>query len=121
MDVAGPEGQQDVAGLEQRAQRVGRVGHRRSDAHGAVAQAVSKNPNAIGYVGLSYLNDDLKGLTVNGEKASIDNPTAYPISRVLYMFTKGWPTGTTLQFINFVMHPQKGQKIVAEADFIPLY
>ncbi len=89
--------------------------------NGAVAQAVSKNQNAIGYVGLSYLNKELKGLSVNGEKASIENPAAYPISRVLYMFTKGWPTGTTLKFINFIMNPQKGQRIVAEADYIPLY
>jgi len=91
--------------------------------NGAVAQAVSKNSYAIGYVGLSYLNKDLKAVTVNGETASAENAMsgAYPVSRVLYMFTKGWPTGTTLKFINFVMHPAKGQKIVAEAGDVPLY
>jgi phosphate transport system substrate-binding protein len=91
--------------------------------NGAVAQAVSKNKNAIGYVGLSYLNDDLKPTTVGGTAASIETALngSYSISRVLYMFTKGWPTGTTLQFINFVMHPEKGQKIVAETGYVPLY
>jgi phosphate transport system substrate-binding protein len=91
--------------------------------NGAVAQAVSKNTFAVGYVGLSYINDELKPVTVNGVEGNMDNALngSYPVSRVLYMFTKGWPTGMTLQFINFMMHPQKGQKIVAETGFVPLY
>jgi phosphate transport system substrate-binding protein len=91
--------------------------------NGAVAQAVSKNKNAIAYVGLSYLNDDLKSVTVAGIPATLETALngSYPISRVLYMFTKGWPKGRILQFISFVMHPEKGQKIVAEAGFVPLY
>ncbi len=91
--------------------------------NGAVAQAVARNTFAVGYVGLSYINDELKPVTVNGVEGNLDNALngSYPISRVLYMFTKGWPKGVTLQFINFVMHPQKGQKIVAEAGFVPLY
>ncbi len=91
--------------------------------NGAVAQSVAKNSYAIGYVGISYLNKDLKALTVNNVEASAENAMSgsYPVSRILYMFTKGWPTGTTLKFINFVMHPAKGQKIVAEAGYVPLY
>ena len=88
-----------------------------------MAQAVAKNSYAIGYVGLSYLNKDLKAVTVNGVEASAETAMsgAYPVSRVLYMFTKGWPTGATLQFINFIMHPAKGQKIVTETGYVPLY
>jgi phosphate transport system substrate-binding protein len=91
--------------------------------NGAVAQAVSKNKYAIGYVGLGYINDELKPLKVAGVAGSIETALSgtYPISRVLYMFTNGWPTGNTLKFINFVMHPQKGQKIAAEEGFVPLY
>ena len=91
--------------------------------NGSVAQAVSKNKYAIGYVGLSYLNKELKAVSVNGVAASAENAMSgsYPVSRVLYMFTKGWPTGNTLKFINFVMHPAKGQKIVEEAGYVPLY
>jgi phosphate transport system substrate-binding protein len=37
------------------------------------------------------------------------------------MFTSGWPTGDTLNFINFVLHPEKGQKLVEEAGFVPLF
>jgi len=91
--------------------------------NGAIAQAVSKNKYAIGYIGLGYVNNELKGLKVNGIEGSIETALSntYPITRVLYMFTKGWPTGDTLKFINFMMHPQKGQKIAAEEGFVPLY
>ena len=84
---------------------------------------MAKNKNAIGYIGLGYVNDDVKALMVNritGSKDTTLNGT-YPISRPLYMFTPGWPEGDTLNFINFVLNPEKGQKYVAEAGFVPLY
>jgi phosphate transport system substrate-binding protein len=91
--------------------------------NGAVVQAVSKNKNAIGYIGLGYLNESVKGLMVNSimgsAKTTLDG--TYPISRALYMFTDGWPKGDTLNFINYVLNPQKGQKYVEEAGFVPLY
>jgi phosphate transport system substrate-binding protein len=91
--------------------------------NGAIVQVVSKNKNAIGYIGLGYVNESVKGLTVNGitgsAKTTLDN--TYPISRALYMFTEGWPTRDTLNFINFVINPQKGQRYVKEAGFVPLY
>jgi phosphate transport system substrate-binding protein len=91
--------------------------------NGAVVQAVSKNKNAIGYIGLGYVNESVKGLTVNGITGSAKTTLngTYPISRPLYMFTEGWPKGDILNFINYVMHPQKGQKYVEEAGFVPLY
>ena len=91
--------------------------------NGAVVQAVSKNKNALGYIGLGYLDESAKALSVNeitGSEETTLNGT-YPISRPLYMFTAGWPKGDTLNFINFVIHPQKGQKYVADAGYVPLY
>jgi phosphate transport system substrate-binding protein len=91
--------------------------------NGAVVQAVSKNKNAIGYIGLGYMNKDVRALSVDrvvGSEETTLNGT-YPISRPLYMFTAGWPTGDTLNFINFVLHPEKGQKYVREAGYVPLY
>jgi phosphate transport system substrate-binding protein len=91
--------------------------------NGAVVQAVSKNKNAIGYIGLGYLDESVKGLTVNRIRGSEETTLngIYPISRALYMFTAGWPEGDTLNFINYVIHPQKGQKYVSEIGFVPLY
>jgi phosphate transport system substrate-binding protein len=91
--------------------------------NGAVVQAVSKNKNAIGYIGLGYVNKEVKALKVNNIAGSPETTLngTYPISRALYMFTAGWPQGDALNFINFVVHPQKGQKFVAEAGFVRLY
>ncbi len=91
--------------------------------NGAVAQAVAKNKNAIGYVGIGYLNKDLKTVKVNGVTPTKETTASgeYPISRTLYMFTNGWPEGTTLQFINYVLHPDKGQPLVEETGYVARY
>ena len=91
--------------------------------NGAVAQLVAKNKNAIGYIGIGYMNKDVKPLQVNSIKGSIETTLngIYPISRPLFMFTPGWPKGVTLNFINFVLHPEKGQKYVGAAGYVPLY
>jgi phosphate transport system substrate-binding protein len=88
-----------------------------------VVQAVSKNKNAIGYIGLGYLEDNVKDLTVNGVRGSEETTLngTFPVSRPLFMFTSGWPEGDTLNFINYMIHPQKGQKYVSEIGFVPLY
>jgi phosphate transport system substrate-binding protein len=91
--------------------------------NGAVAQAVAKNKNAIGYIGIGYLNQDVKALSANGIKGSIESTLngTYPISRPLFMFTPGWPKGEALNFLNFVLNPEKGQKYVGEVGYVPLY
>ena len=91
--------------------------------NGAVAQAVAKNKYAIGYIGLGYLNNEVKAVSANGIVGSKETTLngAFPISRPLFMFTQGWPKGDTVNFLNFVLHPEKGQKLVEEAGYVPLY
>ena len=90
---------------------------------GAVIQAISKNKNAIGYDGIGYINDTVKPLSINGVKGTPETALdgTFPVSRALYMFTKGWPKGDVLNFINFMVNPEKGQKYVEEAGFVRLY
>jgi phosphate transport system substrate-binding protein len=91
--------------------------------NGAIVQAVSNNKHAMGYIGIGYLNESVKPMKVNGvtgTKETTLNGT-YPISRPLFMFTNGWPTGDTLDFVNYMLHPEKGQKDVARAGYVPLY
>jgi phosphate transport system substrate-binding protein len=90
---------------------------------GAVAQAIANNKFAIGYLGIGYLNDKVKAVTVNNIAGTAETTLngTFPISRPLFMFTRGWPSGDALNFINFVLNPQKGQKLVKEAGFVPLH
>jgi phosphate transport system substrate-binding protein len=91
--------------------------------NGAVVQAVAKNKNAIGYIGLGYMNESVKACTVDGVTGSEETTLngSFPVSRPLYMFTNGWPTADTANFINYVLHPQKGQEHVRAAGYVPLY
>lgn len=91
--------------------------------NGAVLQTVAKNKNAIGYIGLGYMSKSVKPLSVNkviGTSETTLNGT-YPVGRPLYMFTNNWPEGKIAKFINYVLHPEKGQKLISEIGFVPLY
>jgi len=89
---------------------------------GAVVQAISKNSNAVGYVGVGYINDTIKALSVNGVVGSKETTLngKFPISRPLFMYTKGQPTGEIKDFIDYVLNKDKGQKLVEESGFVPL-
>jgi phosphate transport system substrate-binding protein len=69
------------------------------------------------------VDKSVKALTVNGIPGNAETALSgvFPVSRALFMFTRGWPTGDIYKFINYVLHPQKGQKFVKEAGFVPLY
>lgn len=88
---------------------------------GAVTTAVAKNRYAIAYVGIGYLNKNVKALSVNGVKGSADTALSkeYPLSRELYMYTNGEPAGEAAKFIAFLKSKQ-GQKIVADVGYVPL-
>ena len=91
--------------------------------NGAIVQAVANNKHAIGYIGIGYVAPLVKTLSVNGiagsEKTTLDG--SFPISRPLFMFTNGWPQGRTLDFINYVLNPEKGQNQVAASGYVRLY
>jgi phosphate transport system substrate-binding protein len=90
--------------------------------YGALSQAVAKDPNGIGY---SSFNTAKKA---GAKLVSIDNITpteenvqkqTYPYARPLHLYTsKGTAKKAALDFIGYVTSAN-GQKVVAEADFIP--
>lgn len=92
----------------------------------AIADEVSGNVKAIGYYGMGYISPAQKALKVssNGNPGTLpSNETVlsgdYPISRPLFMYTNGEPTGLVKEFMDFV-YSAEGQKIVAALDFVPL-
>jgi phosphate transport system substrate-binding protein len=91
--------------------------------NGAIVQAVSNNKHAIGYIGIGYLNDAVKPMKVDGVEGTKETTLngTFPISRPLFMFTNGWPTGDTLNFVNYMLNPETGQKHVEKSGYVPLY
>lgn len=93
----------------------------------AIVEEISSNPQAIGYIGLGYLNDKQKALKVaKDEKSpyifpSVQTVTSgkYPISRSLLFYTNGEPAEKVKSFIDFALS-KKGQEIVLKMDFVPI-
>lgn len=90
--------------------------------NGAVVQAVSKNKNAIGYIGIGYLDKSTKSVQVNGKTASPETALSreWPLSRELYLYTNGQPAADIKAFIDYMLDPQRGQKDVLAVGFVPL-
>ncbi|MDR1952126.1 MAG: phosphate ABC transporter substrate-binding protein [Elusimicrobiota bacterium] len=93
----------------------------------AIFDEVSQNPHAVGYVGMGFSNDEVKVLKIAKDKKSkYIAPTpgnilsnSYPISRLLFLYTKKDSSVTVKEFISFALSPE-GQKIVLETDFVPI-
>ncbi|MBA2880984.1 phosphate transport system substrate-binding protein [Desulfosalsimonas propionicica] len=91
--------------------------------NGAAVETVKGNPYAIGYIGIGYLDEDLKNVKIDGVEGTPETTASgeFPVSRYLYYFTDGWPSGTALKFINFALHPEKGQPLAENVGYVPLY
>jgi phosphate transport system substrate-binding protein len=92
-----------------------------------VVALVARTPCAIGYSGMGYATDEVKMLSTSRKK---DEPAIaptvetaksgeYPISRPLYIYTAGEPTGATKAYLEWVMSA-KGQRIVLELGYVPV-
>ncbi|MDR0728595.1 MAG: PstS family phosphate ABC transporter substrate-binding protein [Prevotellaceae bacterium] len=96
-------------------------------ATGAIIQSISQTRGAIGYVGLAYLNKDVKTLPVSydGGKNYIEPSIAnaknatYPIVRPLIYYYITQTEKNVKPFITYVLS-DAGQKIVADLGFISL-
>ncbi|MDY0204538.1 MAG: phosphate ABC transporter substrate-binding protein [Desulfovibrio desulfuricans] len=90
--------------------------------NGSVVQTVSKNKNAIGYVGLGYVDKSTRPVTVDGVSPSAETAISkqWPIARELYIFTNGAPQGAVKEFVEYLVAPDKGQKDVLAVGYVPL-
>ena len=94
-------------------------------ATGAIVMEISQNKNAIGYIGIAYLDDSVKSIDLKTDSGPVSpsaenvKSKAYPLARPLYFYTDGQPTGPAKEFIDFVMSPV-GQDIVSEVGYIPV-
>jgi phosphate transport system substrate-binding protein len=87
----------------------------------AIVDEVVANDAAIGYVGLGYVTPEVKVLAIDGVVASIETAAngTYPISRYLYMYSNGEPTGVMAAYLEWILG-EEGQKLVADEGFVPL-
>ncbi len=93
-----------------------------------ITSEVRRNPKAIGYDGLGYVDPEHEKIIAVAADANSPYilPTvetgmdrSYPIARPLFMYTAGEPSPVVAEYLNWIQGPQ-GQQIVAELGFVPL-
>lgn len=89
--------------------------------NGAMKLALSKDPNAIGYVGIGHIDKTVKAIKLDGKIPSQENAAdgSYKVTRKLYMNTKGEPQGLIKAFIEYVKGPD-GVAFIEKSGYIPL-
>jgi phosphate transport system substrate-binding protein len=93
-----------------------------------ITSEVRRNPNAIGYDGLGYVDPEHERIIsiAAGDGLEYVPPTVetasagtYPLARNLFMYTAGEPTGALADYLSWIFSAE-GQDIVAQLGFVPL-
>lgn len=93
-----------------------------------ITSEVRRNPNAIGYDGLGYVDpvhEKVVAVALDAESPFV-MPTAvtasagdYPLARDLFVYTVGEPTGEIAKYLDWIVS-SAGQLIVEQLGFVPL-
>ena len=109
--------------LEERKQKICGASTRYKSSE-ALSAAVSKDLNAIGFIGFPYINRNVPlqilspcGLDSEPENFSVKMET-YPLARRLYLYTLGTPSERVVKDLVTFALSDESQKTVKEAGFI---
>ncbi|HBL71698.1 MAG TPA: phosphate ABC transporter substrate-binding protein [Bacteroidales bacterium] len=95
-------------------------------ATGAVVQSVSQTKGAIGYIGVAYIDKQVKAIDVSYDqgktfvKPTITNAKSkkYPVTRPLYYYYATTAEKTIKPFMDFILS-KEGQHIVQAEGYVP--
>jgi len=90
------------------------------DSNGAVRQLVADDPNAIGFISLGLVTDEVKALHLDSIEATRENIMngSYRLSRQFLFVTDGEPIGLDKKFIDFTLSSE-GQRLLINEGLIP--
>jgi len=95
-------------------------------ATGAIIQSVKQTKGAIGYVGMAYLNNEVKAIHISYDGKNFVAPSVanaknktYPVVRPLYYYYSINNEKKVKPFMDFVLSAE-GQKIVENVGFIAI-
>lgn len=99
---------------------------RKTASNAALANSVAGEETAVGYVGLAFLDSNVKAVAVSKDGGEPVEPTLetakageYPIVRDLNMYTIGEPEGLAKAFLDYGFSDE-GQAIVQEVGYLPV-
>jgi phosphate transport system substrate-binding protein len=91
------------------------------DSNGAVRQVVASNPNAIGYISLGLVNNQIRALKISGIEPNltdIENGKYTLVRPFLFLFNEE-PVGEAKSFLEFVLSPL-AQKMLLKEGLVPV-
>ena len=91
------------------------------DSNGSVRQVISSDPNAIGYISLGLVNDQVKALRISDIEPNLNNVYngKYTLVRPFLFVFSGEPAGEAKSFLEFVLSPQ-AQKLLLKEGLVPV-
>ena len=91
--------------------------------NGQARTRVNTTKDAIAYVGLGFVDDTVKPLSIEGILPNPKSITSgkYPIARPLFMFTNGYPKmgGDIFNFVTLHLSGE-GREIISDLGYIPV-
>ncbi|MBK5251980.1 MAG: phosphate ABC transporter substrate-binding protein [Peptostreptococcaceae bacterium] len=88
-----------------------------AEGNGSVKANIASKTYGIGYISLSYVDETVKTVEINGVEPTVDNILAgsYKVSRPFLMLTKGENSGIAKAYLDFIFS-EEGQAIVSEKN-----
>lgn len=92
------------------------------DSSGTVKKIVSSTPGAISYLALSYIDDSLAALSLDGVAPTAENieTNDWPIWSYEHMYTKGKPTKEIKKLLDYMVSDEVQEGLVKELGYLPV-
>lgn len=92
------------------------------DSSGTVKKIVSSTPGAISYLALSYIDDSLEALSLDGVAPTAENieTNDWPIWSYEHMYTKGKPTKEIKKFLDYMVSDEVQEGLVKDLGYLPV-
>jgi phosphate transport system substrate-binding protein len=87
-----------------------------------IKQAVAGDKNAVGFDSVGFVDGTVKALSLNNvapNKETVESG-AYAMGRLLYVISKGRPSGASAKFIDFLRARECQEKFVIEENFLSI-
>ena len=92
------------------------------DSSGTVKKIVSSTPGAISYLALSYIDDSIEALSLDGVTPTAENieTNDWPIWSYEHMYTKGKPTKEIKKFLDYMVSDEVQEGLVKDLGYLPV-
>ena len=92
------------------------------DSSGTVRKIVAETPGAISYLALSYIDDSLQALSIDGVEPTIENiqTNDWVIWSYQHVYTKGEPAPGVQEFLDYLVSDEVQQGVVQDLGYVAI-